>query len=331
MATRDYLPQLATLVDAPPDGDGWGHEVKFDGYRIGCRIRGDRVTLISRNGKDWTSNFPEVAAAARALTCTDALLDGEVAAVLPDGHTSFQALQNVMRRSGGQASVVYFAFDLLRIEGESIEREPLSARKARLEALVGRRPHGVIRLSTHIAGHGARFFEQACASGLEGIISKRLDSRYYHGRNRDWVKAKCLKRQELVIGGFTDPAGTRAGLGALLLGYYNDSQLVFAGKVGTGFTHNAAIELRHRLDRIERRSSPYTVAPPRAIANRAHWVTPTLVCEVSFTEWTSDGMIRHPVFHGLRKDKSASEVRRELPATIETRAIPPRPTRRPRR
>jgi bifunctional non-homologous end joining protein LigD len=331
MSTRDYRPQLATLVKAPPEGDGWAHELKFDGYRIGCRIRGDRVTLISRNGKDWTANFPEVVAAARALGTSDALLDGEVAAVLPDGRTSFQALQNAMRRADGQAAVVYFAFDLLRIDGASIEREPLAARKARLETLVGRPRRGVIRLSTHIEGHGGAFFARACASGLEGIVSKRLDRPYYHGRNSDWVKTKCLQRQELVIGGFTDPEGTRAGLGALLLGYYQDSALVFAGKVGTGFTHEGAIELRARLDRIERRNSPYAAPPPRPIAKRAHWVTPTLVCEVSFTEWTVDGMIRHPVFHGLRMDKRADEVRRERPAAVSTSAAAPTTSRKTRR
>jgi bifunctional non-homologous end joining protein LigD len=331
MSTRDYTPQLATLVKQPPEGDGWAHELKFDGYRIGCRITRDRVTLLSRNGKDWTANFPEVVAAARALDTSDALLDGEVAAVLPDGRTSFQALQNAMRRAGGKAAVVYFAFDLLRVDGESIEREPLAARKAHLEALVGRPTRGVIRLSTHIEGHGGAFFERACVSGLEGIVSKRLDRPYYHGRNSDWVKTKCLQRQELVIGGFTDPEGTRAGLGALLLGYYQDGELVFAGKVGTGFSHAGAIELRAKLDRLERRTSPYAAPPPRPIAKRAHWVSPSLVCEVSFTEWTSDGMIRHPVFHGLRKDKRADEVRRERPAVIDTStasAAPPRKSRR---
>jgi bifunctional non-homologous end joining protein LigD len=330
MSSRDFVPQLATLVDAPPDGEEWAHEIKFDGYRIGCHIKGDRVTLLSRNGKDWTANFPDVVAAARALGVADALIDGEVAAVQPDGRTSFQALQNAMRPGDGKAAIVYFAFDLLRIDGVSIERQPLAARKARLEALVGRPARGVIRLSTHIAGNGRRFFEHACASGLEGIISKRLERPYFHGRNSDWVKTKCLLRQELVIGGFTDPSGTRAGLGALLLGYYEKSQLVFAGKVGTGFTHEGALALRQRLDRIERRSSPYAFPPPRAIEKRAHWVTPSLVCEVSFTEWTGDGMIRHPVFHGLRKDKRPDEVRRERPATIErpARTTRPRTTRR---
>jgi bifunctional non-homologous end joining protein LigD len=321
MASRDYNPQLATLAKAPPSGDGWGHEIKFDGYRIGCRISGQRVTLISRNGKDWTANFPEVVKAARELGVTDALIDGEVAAVLRDGRTSFQALQNAMHRAGDSVTLIYFVFDLLRLNGTSVGAEPLAARKERLRTLIGAGSKGIIRLSEHIEGNGARVLERACRTGLEGIISKRLDRPYHHGRSSDWVKTKCLLRQELVIGGFTDPEGSRAGLGALLLGYYNDdAQLVFAGKVGTGFTHQSAIDLRQTLDRLERRTSPYAVPPPRPIAKRAHWVTPTHVCEVSFTEWTSDGMIRHPVFHGLRKDKRPHEVRRELPVSQDTKA-----------
>jgi len=316
MPSRDYNPQLATLAKTPPSGDGWGHEIKFDGYRIGCRIAGPRVTLISRNGKDWTANFPEVVAAVRKLAVTDALIDGEVAAVLPDGRTSFQALQNATHRAGGKVTLIYFVFDLLRLNGKSVTAEPLAARKERLRTLIGAGSKGIIRLSEHIEGNGARVLERACRTGLEGIVSKRLDRPYYHGRNTDWVKTKCLLRQEMVIGGFTDPGGTRAGLGALLLGYYTeDAQLVFAGKVGTGFTHQSAIDLRHTLNRLERRASPYAAPPPRPIARRAHWVTPTLVCEVSFTEWTSDGMIRHPVFQGLRKDKSPHEVRREVAAS----------------
>ena len=295
---RDYLPQLATLVKAPPEGEQWWHEIKFDGYRIGCRVRGGTVTLISRNGKDWTANFPDI-----------------VAAVLADGRTSFQALQNVLHRSEGKATVVYFVFDVLRHDGENLERLPLTQRTERLQRLIRKQRKGRIRLSEHIEGRGDEILQHACAAGLEAIISKRADRPYFRGRNSDWVKTKCLSRQELVIGGFTDPEGTRAGLGALLLGYYDARRFVFAGKVGTGFTQKGATDLRRLLDRIAQTSSPYDVQPPRAIAKRAHWVTPGLVCEVSFTEWTSDGMIRHPVFHGIRQDKRARDVRREKVAT----------------
>ena len=326
---RDYVPQLATLVKTPPQGDGWWHEIKFDGYRIGCRVRGDAVTLISRNGKDWTANFPEIVAAIRKLRLTDTLLDGEIAAVLADGRTSFQALQNVLHRSDGKATVIYFVFDVLRHEGDNLERLPLTLRHARLQQILRRHARGRLRISEHMEGRGDDILQHACAAGLEGIISKRADRHYYRGRNSDWVKTKCLSRQELVIGGFTDPEGTRAGLGALLLGYYDAGRLVFAGKVGTGFSQKAATDLRRRLDRLVQPDSPYDVQPPRPIARRAYWVRPELVCEVSFTEWTSDGMARHPVFQGLREDKRARDVRREKPAS--SAEAPELPAARPRR
>jgi bifunctional non-homologous end joining protein LigD len=327
---RDYVPQLATLVKTPPAGDEWWHEIKYDGYRIGCRVRGDAVTLISRNGKNWTANFPEIVAAVRKLRLTDTILDGEIAAVLADGRTSFQALQNVLHRSDGKATVIYFVFDLLRHEGENIEHLPLSVRQTRLRQLLGRQRNGRIRVSEHVEGRGADILKHACAAGLEGIVSKRKERPYFRGRNSDWVKTKCLLRQELAIGGFTDPEGTRAGLGALLLGYYDEGRFVFAGKVGTGFTQKSATDLRARLDRMEQPESPYDVQPPRPIARRAHWVRPELVCEVSFSEWTSDGMIRQPAFHGLREDKRARDVRRERPAALvdAPSPAPPAPHRR---
>ena len=325
---RDYVPQLATLVKTPPQGEEWWHEIKFDGYRIGCRVRNGAVTLISRNGKDWTANFPEIVAAVGKLRMHDTLLDGEVAAVLADGRTSFQALQNVLHRSDGKATVVYFVFDLLRHDGENLERLPLTQRNARLRQVIRPQRKGRIRLSEHIEGRGDEILQHACAAGLEGMISKRADRPYFHGRNSDWVKTKCLSRQELVIGGFTDPEGTRAGLGALLLGYYDAGRLIFAGKVGTGFTQKMAADLRRLLDRMVQTSSPYDVQPPRAIAKRAHWVTPDLVCEVSFTEWTTDGMIRHPVFHGMRQDKRARDVRRENAASLTEAHVFPSAKRR---
>ena len=323
MSPPTYQPQLATLVKAPPSGEGWWHEIKFDGYRIGCRIKDGRITLTSRNGKDWTSAFPEVVEAARSLPTSDALLDGEVAMVLPDGRTSFQALQNASSNPDARDALVFFVFDLLRVDGQSIESRPLAERKSRLQTLLGRRTTGRIRFSDHVTGSGASFLAEACRVGLEGIVSKRLDRPYYHGRNTDWVKAKCTQRQELVVGGFTDPEGTRMGLGALLVGYYDGSRLVFAGKVGTGFAHDFAVELRGRLDTLEQHSCPFDSPPPRLIARRAHWVKPNLVGEVSFTEWTADGMIRHPVFQGLRSDKKPRDVRLERPHP------PPSDERRP--
>ena len=311
MHHSDYIPQLATLVKEPPSGPEWWHEIKFDGYRIGCRINGDRITLISRNGKDWTSSFPEIVEAVRRLATSDALIDGEVAVVQPDGRTSFQALQNVASGAGSRASLIYFVFDLLRLDGRSIASRTLAERKAALETLVARSAAGRIRFSTHIEDNGRECLANACRLGLEGIVSKRQDRPYRPGRTSDWTKAKCSLRQEFVIGGFTEPEGMRAGLGALLIGYYEGRRLVFSGKVGTGFTQQFATELRRKLDALEQADCPFDPPPPRAIAKRAHWVKPALVCEASFTEWTSDGMIRHPAFQGLRTDKRPRQVHAE--------------------
>jgi bifunctional non-homologous end joining protein LigD len=306
-----YLPQLATLVEKPPSGNEWLHEIKFDGYRIGCGIRNGRVSLTSRNGKDWTDVFPEVVTAAKALNTSDALLDGEVAIVLPDGRTSFQLLQNALSGNETRSKLVYFVFDLLQLDGKPLADLPLEARKTRLRALVGKRKTGRIRYSDHIVGKGNELLDQARRLGLEGIVSKRRDAMYRPGRSTAWLKTKCTRRQEFVIGGFTDPEGSRAGIGALLLGYYDGDRLVFSGRVGTGFTHKIAVDLRRQLDAIERKVPPFNQPPKGPGLARAHWVTPTLVCEVEFTEWTSDGRIRHPSYKGLRLDKPPREVRRE--------------------
>ncbi|MGE0446094.1 MAG: non-homologous end-joining DNA ligase [Vicinamibacterales bacterium] len=304
----DYLPQLAALVKTPPSGDEWVHEIKFDGFRIGCRVRKGRITLLSRNGKDRTAAFPDVVRAVEKLGLDDALLDGEVASVLPDGRTSFQALQNAGAQRG---TIVYFVFDLLLLGRERIERLPLRERKARLRALLGRGAKGRIRYSDHVDGNGDAFFAQACRMGLEGIISKRADLPYKPGRHGGWLKTKCVMRQEFVVGGFTDPEGARAGIGALLIGVYDGPRLVFAGRVGTGFTHTMTLDLRAKLDTIETRTCPFDPPPAGPLARTAHWVRPVLVCEVVFTEWTTDGKVRHPSFQGLRGDKKPREVVRE--------------------
>jgi bifunctional non-homologous end joining protein LigD len=311
MPQSDYEPQLATLVKAPPSGDEWVHEIKYDGYRIGCRVRGGRVTLITRNGNDWTAAFPEIVDDVGGLGLRDALLDGEVAVVLPDGRTSFQALQRAASGEASRHTLVYFVFDLLRLEGERIAALPLEERKSRLKALTSQNTTGRIRYSEDVHGSGARFFTHACGAGLEGIISKRRDLPYQPGRHGGWLKTKCIKRQEFVIGGFTDPEGTRVGIGALLVGYYEASRLIFSGKVGTGFTRNSSLDLRKRLGSIAQSGCPFDPPPEGALARSARWVKPTLIAEVEFTEWTGDGKIRHPSFQGLRADKKASDVVRE--------------------
>ena len=305
-------PQLATLVASPPAGDEWLHEMKFDGYRILCRIEKGRATLWSRNGRDWTAQFPAIAAAAARLPARQAFLDGEIAMLLPNGTTSFQALQNALS-SNRQGQLVYFVFDLLHLDGQDLTGATLEARKSALETLVGPRRDGTVRYSTHVVGHGEEFFRQACRLSLEGVVSKRRDHPYEPGRGRSWLKVKCIQEQEFVVGGFTEPKGARTGLGALLLGVNGESgALAYAGKVGTGFTAPMAKRLRERLDRIRIPQSPFERPPPGAAD--AHWVKPELVAEVEFTEWTEDGRLRHPSFKGIREDKAAADVVRERPA-----------------
>lgn len=304
-----YQPQLASLVTRPPTGPEWLHEIKLDGYRIGCHITSAGVRLISRNGHDWTSRFPEIADAARALGETDALLDGEVAVVDPDGRTNFSALQELVSGRGPRAALVYFVFDLLRHDGAAIARLPLEARKTRLRALLGNTPPARVRYTDHIDGRGDAFLAEACRLGLEGIVSKRRDLPYQPGRRDSWRKTKCVRRGTFVIGGFTGRTGTRSGLGALLVGVYQGQRLAFAGRVGTGFPETTADDLRTRLTRLIRKTPPFDPPPQGPLARNVHWVRPALVCDVAFTEWTADRLLRHPSFQGLRTDTPPRDVR----------------------
>ena len=306
-----YKPQLATLVDAPPESSSALVELKLDGYRIGAILDGGSVRLESRRNNDWTTQFASVAAAVKRLKAKTALLDGEVAALMPSGITSFQALQNV--ESVG-AKLVYFVFDLAFLDGEDVASLPLVARKEKLRALIERSDTGdVIKYVDHVVGDAARVFKQACKLGAEGVIVKNATAPYRAGRNSLWVKVKCVKRQELVIGGFTEPEGSRAGLGALLVGYYKDDALQYAGKVGTGkgFTRDFLSKLRVKLDAIEQKECSFTPKPKGMKAASVHWVKPKVVVEVQFVEWTSDGHLRHPSLLGIRKDKRARDVVRE--------------------
>jgi bifunctional non-homologous end joining protein LigD len=308
--------ELATLVDAAPEGDGWIHEIKLDGYRLLARVGGGRVRLLTRNGNDWTERFPHLRDALAGLPCRAALLDGEAVVLDANGRSSFQALQSAIGE--GRPDIVYFAFDLLHLDGYDLTGAPLVARKAALARLVA--DAGPVRYSDHVEGHGPAFFAEACRLGVEGIVSKERESRYVPGRGKAWLKVKCGQRQEMVVVGFTDPRGSRADLGALLLGVHDDAgRLVYAGKVGTGFSVATLADIRARLDRLAT-SAPAASGVPRAIARTARWVRPKLVAEVAFTEWTRDGHARHPVFMGLRDDKPASAVTyeraAEAPATV---------------
>jgi len=302
-----YRPQLALLVKAPPAGDEWLHELKLDGYRIGIAVDHGRVTLMSRRNNEWTDEFPQVVAGAKKLPVKSALIDGELAGVLPDGRTSMHVL--------GGASTVFFAFDILHLDGEDLMPLPLLERKQRLRRALGPKPPAPFRYVDHVLGNGAAFFQEACALNIEGIVSKLATSPYKpNARNVTWQKIKCVLRQEFVIGGYE--RSVLGGLGALWLGTYDDGgRLLFAGKVGTGFQREADALLK-RLVRLERPAMPFAPVglPIGAKIRDACWVAPDLVCEVAFMEWTGHAHIRHGSFQGMRPDKDPLKVVREVPA-----------------
>jgi bifunctional non-homologous end joining protein LigD len=313
-----YDPQLALLVEAPPVGDGWFHEIKRDGYRIGAAIRRNGTSktanLLSRRRLDWTKQFSPIAAAAATLPADDALLDGELVVLLPDGRDDFNALQHAAGRPDPR--LVYFAFDLLYLDGKSLLKLPLQARKERLAALLATAPAGPIQYSDHFTGEGLPFFEAARAAGVEGIVSKRASASYRTGsRTADWQKTKCVQRQEFVVGGYLK--SDAAPLAALHVGYYDSDQNTFrfAGKVGTGFQTIEATLLR-QLEQLSQQTCPFaeTARPKGRDFREAFWVTPTIVIEVAFLSWTPDRHLRHPSFKGLRRDKDARAVRRETAA-----------------
>jgi bifunctional non-homologous end joining protein LigD len=257
-----------------------------------------------------------VANAAGELNLADTILDGEVVVLGPDGTSNFQSLQNHLQR-GHDDDIVYFVFDLPFCQGVDLTACTLSDRKELLRELLAKLPPGgVIRYSDHILGHGSSVLQSACRHGIEGIISKRIDSPYEQRRSRSWVKSKCLQRQEFVIGGWSDPGGSREAFGSLLLGYYDDqSRLVYSGRVGTGFTGDSLEQIKAELDRLPTTECPFHNRPP---GRDSHWVRPELVAEVEFTQWTEEGLLRHPTFQGLRKDKAPREVKREVPMNTPT-------------
>jgi bifunctional non-homologous end joining protein LigD len=313
----EIRPQLATLVGSAPDGDDWLHEIKFDGYRVMARIVDGRVCLHTRNGHDWTARFGGLAEALAAVPARRAVLDGEVAVLDANGATSFRALQEALG-GAGRGDFVYLLFDLLHLDGHDLRTVPQLARKqalAQLLAAGGFGAEGAVRYSDHIVGHGPEFHAQACQLGLEGIISKRAGAGYRSGRGRQWLKVKCTDQQEFVVGGFTPPGGARTGFGALLLGGHDEQgRLIYAGRVGTGFSSRQLEQLHRRLRKIEVAESPF--ADDVGGARRVHWVEPTMVVEVEFTERTRDGRLRHPSFRGLRDDRQPDEI--ELSARLES-------------
>ena len=309
-------PMLATAVDTAFDDPAWLFELKWDGYRAIVTIdRDGKVTIASRSGKDFTPNFPELRALAASFTERPLILDGEIVVLDAEGRASFGALQERLDRFGRNAPekspVTFVAFDLLYGNGRDVREEPLERRKEILASLLT--GEGPVMLSKHVTGDGKKLFDLAEARGLEGIVGKRRTSRYVSRRSKDWVKVKALVRQEVAIGGWTEARGSRKHFGALLAGVYENGDLVYAGSIGTGFDAKKLAAIAAKLAPLERKTPPFSVSPKTD--TRAHWVTPSLVAEVTFTEWTRDGSMRHPVFVALRVDKDPREIVRERPAS----------------
>lgn len=309
---------LATLIDAPFDGKEWLFEIKWDGFRAVCTVNGDgSVDLRSRNDKDLLVKFPELARVSEAFKSLPIIVDGEIVSLDENGRSSFQRLQNRIesqhqrpRPKREEGAITYVAFDLLFADGRDLRDEPLEERKRLLEELIV--PNRGVMYSKHVVGRGKELFALAKREQLEGIIGKRRDSKYQARRSRDWVKIKAVQEQEFVIGGWTEPRGSRSDFGALLMGVYDGDDFVYVGHVGTGFNRELLESVSKKLKPLEIKACPFTTRPKSN--SPAHFVKPKLVAEVKFSEWTDDGYLRAPVFLGLRDDKPAQKVIRERPA-----------------
>jgi bifunctional non-homologous end joining protein LigD len=306
---RKIEAELATLVSEPPAGEDFIHEVKFDGYRVLARLEGGRVTLLTRGGEDWTERMPSLAQALAKLKLESAVFDGEFVALGENGVSDFQLLQNSFSGKASQP-LAYYAFDLLYLNGFDLRSVELLRRKAELQKICKNAPKAsnTLRYSEHVVGQGTEFLAQAKALGLEGIVSKRKSSPYHAGRGKDWQKSKGGARQEFVIVGFTEPGGSRAHLGALLLGVRKGETVVYSGRVGTGFNERSLKDLAERLTPLQIQAPSLENAPRGAQIRDVHWVKPKLVAEVAYAGITQDGLLRHPTFKGLREDKPAREV-----------------------
>lgn len=298
-------PQLASLRDSPPTGDDWVHEMKFDGYRIQALVSGPRVKLISRNGKDYTDKYPGIVRALSGLNLPKAILDGELVALDDEGHSNFSLLQAATKK-GADADLAYFAFDLLHKNGKDLRKKPLLERKSMLKNLLDEDSHK-LRYSDHIDGDGERIVGKACAMGMEGIISKKADGKYTSDRGTQWIKSKCLGRDEFIIAGYRESDKRGRPFASLLLGEYEDGKLIYRGRVGTGFDEETLSDLSAKFKSLTRKTSPFNTLPSDA-KRRAVWLTPKLVCEIEYTEQTPDGHLRHPNYLGLRDDKAAEDV-----------------------
>jgi bifunctional non-homologous end joining protein LigD len=318
-------PQLASEAATPPVGEHWVHELKLDGYRIQAHIdKNGKVRLYTRSGLDWTHRMPLIAREVGRLSVQGAILDGEVVVLAEDGQSSFARLQAAFEE-GAAHPLTYFVFDLLHLNGHDLRQQPLTARKEILARMLDSLPeHETVRYGQHIQTEGGPIFKEACRLGAEGIVSKRSDSAYTSGRTKSWLKIKCDRRQEFVVGGFTKPANGTEGIGALLLGVCDNKKLIYAGRTGTGFTQVNSRKLRQQLEAMRQTAMPFADVPASA-AKGALWVRPELVAEVQFSTWTADNLVRQASFKGLREDKKATEVRREVPdASLAQKADPPK-------
>jgi DNA ligase D-like protein (predicted ligase) len=327
---RWVAPQLTQPVDVAPDGNQWLHEIKYDGYRMMARLDRGVVKLLTRTGLDWTHKYPAITTAVAALDARQAYLDGELCGGGPGGITAFNIVQLASDR-GNAAALVFFLFDLLYVDGEDLRPQPVIERKERLGALLAN-AGPCLHYSDHVVGQGPAFYDKACTMQVEGIVSKRIDAPYTPGNRGLWRRVKCLNRAEFVVVGWSEPEGRRPYLGALLLGYYDpDGRLIYAGRVGSGIGNAELERLWRRLQPLVTDRMPLDAPPPRGsrfgsplVLSRVHWVRPELVTEVKFLAWTEDNLLRQVVYEGLREDKPAGEVQREVPLT--RRGVPQRPT-----
>ena len=309
-------PQLATLVDDVPTGNGWMHEIKFDGYRAIVAASGENVRVYTRSGKDWTDKFAPLVEALAALDLPSCLIDGEIIAHDANGNPDFSTLQQVLKRGRGSQSktdnLAFHAFDLLELAGEDLASISNIERKERLEALlVGAQPP--VHVADHVIGAGEKLLSAMCNAGQEGIIAKKMDAPYRHSRSKAWVKVKCTRRQEFVIVGWKKSNARGRAFSSLLMAQYEDDELTYKGKVGTGFTQDEMDSLAAKMRRLERKTAPVEVSKPDA--RGVTWLTPKLVAEVGFAEFTADGNIRHGSYLGLRSDKPAESVKPERPSS----------------
>ncbi|ARB30523.1 DNA ligase D [Pseudomonas tolaasii] len=311
-----FSPQLATLVDQAPDGD-WHYEIKFDGYRMLARIQGGEVRLFTRNGHDWTERLPRQVKALQALKLKDSWLDGEVVSLNGDGLPDFHALQNAFD-IGRSLDIVYYLFDAPFLDGQDQSKAPVEERRAALKSALSGSRSKLLRFSEAFVANQRDIFESACDLALEGVIGKRAGSPYASTRNADWIKLKCRLRQEFVIVGYTFPKGSRSGFGALLLAVNDDSGLVYAGRVGTGFDQASLDTIYAQLKPLERKTSPLEKPLTSAQARGVHWVEPHLVGEAHFAEWTREGVVRQASFIALRTDKAVAQIIHEQPRTAKS-------------